>query len=188
MNFSYLSDHTDLNYKELSYSTSRAILNDSCYQVTVNYSYHFDQETVINAPSGLNVYDIEQIIVYNFKASSLDIQQKTKQSIYIKDWMELPSKKINTGRMTGTMEEYQHVTFLNLVNPTTVSVQAIGDAIQYTYPSTGETKAFVKINAHTVKRSDYNTDGTVASVESSHYVSSDYSEEGITSDLFIHYK
>ena len=188
LDFSNVSSYTDLNYKELSYSSNKSLLNDSSYTVTVNFSYHFDQEPVLNDPTGLNIYNMEQIIVYNFKEGKIDIKQKTKITSKIKDWIELPSKNTKPGMTTGVNEEYQHVTFQNLIKPENVSLPNIGEALQFETTTTAETKASVKINSHTIKRTFYNTEGNIDSVTSKNYVSTDYSQEGITSGLFLHYK
>jgi len=41
---------------------------------------------------------------------------------------------------------------------------------------------------HTIRRTSFDKTGEVLSVENSNYVSTDFSQEGITAELYLHYK
>ncbi len=71
----------------------------------------------------------------------------------------------------------------NLVNES-----AFGEVIQFSTTSTAATKAMVGDITHTIRRTSFDKTGEVLSVENSNYVSTDFSQEGITAELYLHYK
>jgi len=78
----------EFRFDENYYSSSKSQFNDSTYTVSVQYGYQIDQASILNAPTALNIYDIEQTIIYNFVQSSIEVRQKTTNTNKIKSWIE----------------------------------------------------------------------------------------------------
>ena len=188
IDFSYISNHTDLKFQEIYYASNKSLLSDSSYVATAHFGYHFDQIPVLNEPTAINIFDIEQTITYNFINSSIEIKQKTKTTTKFKEWMELPSKTIMPASAPIITEELQTVRFKNMTDFKPVKLEGIGEAIQYSTLSTSETKANIDKISHSKKTTRYNEQGEISTVESSNYVSTNYSSEGIIADVFIHTK
>ncbi len=180
----------EFRFDENYYSSSKSQFNDSTYTVSVQYGYQIDQTSILNAPTALNIYDIEQTIIYNFVQSSIEVRQKTTNTNKIKSWIELPSKEEKSGWLNSITTDNQTVTFnkISEMNFNLVNESAFGEVIQFSTTSTAATKAMVGDITHTIRRTSFDKTGEVLSVENSNYVSTDFSQEGITAELYLHYK
>jgi len=126
----------EFRFDENYYSSSKSQFNDSTYTVSVQYGYQIDQASILNAPTALNIYDIEQTIIYNFVQSSIEVRQKTTNTNKIKSWIELPSKEEKSGWLNSITTDNQTVTFnkISEMNFNLVNESAFGEVIQFLPP------------------------------------------------------
>jgi len=102
----------------------------------------------------------------------------------------LPSRKIKEGWLNSITTEKQTVTFnkISEMNFNLLKEKIFGEVLQFSTSSTAATKAMVGNISHSIKTTYFDEKGEVTSVENSSYVSTDFSQEGVTAELYLYYK
>ncbi|MDD3195274.1 MAG: C10 family peptidase, partial [Paludibacter sp.] len=173
--------NTGLQYKKLYFHSNKTGNTDSTYTVKATFGYVLSEPQKINDLAGEWQFDIEQIIEYDFNNAILHIDHKLVHTSRIQEYMELPSKIIKPSRIERITEDRQKVTLHNIRNFTPVQLPIYGDVVHFSTKNTAETMSIVDKVSHTFRTIEGRD-------ETYYYKSTDYSQEDIIVEVYLHYK
>ena len=178
----------DVEYKELYFDSNVTDSNDSSYTVVVNYGYQMEQKMILNAPRNNNIFDTEQTIVYDFKNGIVHVNQKIKQTLVGYEWLKLPEKIMQPGKGPDIIStEDKSISFKITSHLIDIPDPILGNLLWINTTTTDETRNAISNISHTINEISKDENSNII-VKTIHYVSSDYSEAGITADLIINYE